>query len=53
MRGLQGLSSAKAVLKGIETFRAIRRAEFEPCEASVQNEIRFVRNLFDEGRTAV
>ena len=52
MRGLQSLSTAKATLKGVETFRAIRRADFDACEAGVLNEIRFVRSLFDEGEVA-
>ena len=52
MRGLQGLSTAKATLKGIETFRAIRRADFHDCEPGVLNEIRFVRNLFNDTKKA-
>ena len=49
MRGLHGLSSAKATLKEIETFRAIHRGNFYACNAGVLNEIRFVRNLFKDG----
>lgn len=50
MRGLQGLASAKATLKSIETFRAIRRAAFDGCEPGVLTEIRFVQKLFEDGR---
>ncbi|QRF66587.1 DDE-type integrase/transposase/recombinase [Ponticoccus alexandrii] len=53
MRGLQGPSFAKAALKGIETFRAIRRGDFVRCDTGVMNEIRFVRNLFDDPQRAV
>lgn len=35
-----------------ETFRAIRRADFEACAPGILNEIRFVRGLFDEGKVA-
>jgi IS6 family transposase len=52
MRGFRGLSSAKATLKGVETFRAIRRAHFHGCEVGVLNEIRFVRSLFADRKTA-
>lgn len=52
MRGLQGLASAKAMLKGIETFRAIRRGDFDLYETGVLNAIRFVRNLFEDARKA-
>ena len=46
MRGFRGLASAKATLKGIETFRAIRKAEFDGATKGVANEITFVENLF-------
>jgi transposase, IS6 family len=46
MRGFRDLASAKATLKGIETFRAIRKAEFEGATKGVANEIAFVENLF-------
>lgn len=46
MRGFRNLCSAKATLKGIETFRAIRKAEFEGATTSVANEIAFVESLF-------
>ena len=46
MRGFRDLASAKATLKGIETFRAIRKAEFEGATKGVANEIAFVQNLF-------
>ncbi|MEZ5753386.1 MAG: IS6 family transposase [Paracoccaceae bacterium] len=46
MRGFRSLSSAKATLMGIETFRAIRKAEFDGATRSVAHEIEFVTNLF-------
>ena len=46
MRGLQTLAGAKAALAGIETFRTIRKGQFENCETGVINEIDFVANLF-------
>ena len=46
MRGFRDLASAKATLQGIETFRAIRKAEFEGATKGVANEIAFVENLF-------
>ena len=46
MRGFRDLASAKATLKGIETFRAIRKAEFDGATKGVANEIAFVENLF-------
>ncbi|MBD1202649.1 MAG: IS6 family transposase [Rhodobacteraceae bacterium] len=46
MRGFRDLVSAKAMLKGIETFRAIRKAEFEGATKGGANEIAFVENLF-------
>ena len=52
MRGLQGMSSAKATLKGVETFRAIRRGDFDRCEIRVPNEIRFVQNLLEDAKKA-
>ena len=48
MRDLQRLSSAKAALSGVETFRATRRADFHDCEPGVLNKVRFVRNLCDD-----
>lgn len=51
MRGFQGLSTAKGTLKGIETFRAIRRGDFHGCEIGANNEIAFVRGLFSSGKT--
>ncbi|MEM6741554.1 MAG: DDE-type integrase/transposase/recombinase, partial [Pseudomonadota bacterium] len=52
MRGLQSLSTAKAALKGVETFRAIRNRNFAGCERGVANEIAFVRNLLSEAKQA-
>ena len=52
MRGLQSLSTAKATLKGIETFRAIRNGHFAGCERGVANEIAFVRSLFSDAKEA-
>ena len=49
-RGLQRLWTDKTALKGVETFRAIRRADFEACETRVRNEIRFMHGLFSEGK---
>ena len=45
-RGFQTLAGAKAALAGIETFRTIRKGQFEDCETVVTNEIAFVANLF-------
>ena len=44
---------AKAVLKGVERFRAIRRARFDTCEPGVLSETRYGRNLFETGERAV
>ena len=52
MRGLQGLSTAKAMLEDVETFRAIRRTHFEGCEPGVLAEVRCVRNLLDDNDKA-
>lgn len=46
MRGFRNLASAKATLEGIETFRAIRKAEFDGATKGVANEIAFVEKLF-------
>ena len=46
MRGFRNLASAKATLKGIETFRAIRKEQFDGATKGVANEIAFVENLF-------
>ncbi|QYZ72208.1 IS6 family transposase [Neotabrizicola shimadae] len=48
MRGFRDLASAKATLKGIETFRAIRKAEFEAATKGVANEIAFTADLFQD-----
>nr|WP_309504364.1 DDE-type integrase/transposase/recombinase [uncultured Roseovarius sp.] len=48
MRGFQTLVGAKAALAGIETFRTIRKGQFENCEIGVANEINFVAELFPE-----
>ena len=45
------MRSFRAVLKGIETFRAIRRADLDAGEPGVLKEIRFVRSSLDEGKT--
>ncbi|MGB3797834.1 MAG: hypothetical protein WA957_16220 [Alteraurantiacibacter sp.] len=50
---LPGLTTAKAALKGLETVRAIRRAEFDTCETGMLDEISFVRSLFHDARKAV
>ena len=42
MRNFRDRASAKSTLKGFETFRAIRRAEFEGATKGVANEIAFV-----------
>ncbi|WP_261395836.1 hypothetical protein [Salipiger bermudensis] len=52
MDELQSLGIAKAKLKGVETFRAIRKCHFAACEPSVANEIAFVGNLFTEAKRA-
>lgn len=46
MRGFRDLSSATATLKGIEAFRAIRKAEFDGRTKGVAHEIGLVTNLF-------
>jgi len=46
------LPSARAALKGVDTFRVIRRGDFADGEPGVLNEIRFVQNLFAEEKTA-
>ncbi|MFY0312866.1 DDE-type integrase/transposase/recombinase, partial [Leisingera sp. D0M16] len=48
MRGFQTLAGAKAALAGIETFRTIRKGQFENCETGVINEIAFIDKLFQE-----
>ena len=48
MRGFQTLAGAKAALAGIETFRTIRKGQFENCKTGVANEIDFVAKLFPE-----
>lgn len=47
-RGFRGLSAAKNTLKGIETFRAIKKRHFRDNQIGVINEIAFVAKLFDE-----
>lgn len=46
MRGHRDMSSAKATLQGIETFCAIRKAEFDEATKGVPNEVAFAENLF-------
>lgn len=48
MRGFRTLASAKAALAGIETFRTIRKGQFENCEIGVTNEIQIVVKPFSE-----
>lgn len=48
MRGFRTLAGAKAALAGIETFRTIRKGQFESCKTGVANEIDFVAKLFPE-----
>jgi IS6 family transposase len=48
MRGFRDLALAKATLKGIETFRAIRKAEFDGATKGVANEIAFTAKLFQD-----
>ncbi len=40
--------NSKAALAGIETFRTIRKGQFENCKVDVVHEIAFVPNLFPE-----
>jgi IS6 family transposase len=47
-RGFRSLSAAKNTLKGIETFRAIKKGHLQDNQIGVINEISFVANLFDE-----
>lgn len=42
------LAGAKAALAGIETFRIIRKGQFENCEPGMVNEIDFVAMLFQD-----
>lgn len=46
MRRFQTLAGAKAATTSIETFRTIRKGQFENCETGVINEIAFIANLF-------
>ena len=46
MRGFQTLAGAKAALSGIETFRTIRKGQFETSKVGAINEIAFIANLF-------
>ena len=48
MRGFQTLAGAKAALAGTETFRTIRKGQFENCETGAINEIAFIAKLFQE-----
>ncbi|WP_346891146.1 hypothetical protein [uncultured Roseibium sp.] len=48
LRGFRAPAGAKAALAGIETFRAIRKGQYENCEIGVTNEIHFVAKLFPE-----
>jgi len=48
MRGFQTMAGAKAALAGIETFRTIRKGQFESWKIGVANEIDFVAKLFPE-----
>ena len=48
MRGFQTLAGAKSALAGIETFRTIRKGQFETFKVGVINEIAFVAKLFQE-----
>ena len=45
--GLQDAAD-QAALAGIETFRTIRKGQFESCRTGVENEIDFVAKLFPE-----
>jgi len=45
MRDFQPLAGAKAALAGIETFRTIRKGQFENCAIGVVNEIAFAAKL--------
>ncbi len=35
MRGFQTMAGAKAALAGVETFRTIRKGQFESCKTGV------------------
>lgn len=48
MRGFRSMAGANAALAGIETFRTIRKCQFENCKTGVANEIDFVAKLFPE-----
>ena len=52
MRGLQSLSTAKATLKGVETFRAIHNGHFAGRERGAANEVAIVWSLFSEAKQA-
>jgi transposase, IS6 family len=48
LRGFRDLTSAKATLKGIETFRAIRNVEFDGANKGVGSNVAFVANPFQD-----
>ncbi len=48
MRGFRTMAGAKAALAGIETFRTIRKGQFESCKTGVANEVDFVAKPFPE-----
>jgi IS6 family transposase len=48
MRGFRNLSSSKTTLKGIDTSRAIKKAELDSANKSVAHEIAFTTSLFQD-----
>ena len=48
MRGFRDLASAKTTIKGFETFRAIREADFDGATKGVATEITFTADLFQD-----
>ncbi|WP_320178948.1 hypothetical protein [Roseovarius pacificus] len=45
MRGSKTPAGTKIALTGIETFRTIRKGQFENCALEVTNEIDFIAKL--------
>ena len=45
MRNFRTLVGAKTALARIETFRTIRKGQFENCVIGIKNEIEFVAKL--------
>lgn len=46
-RGFKSLSAAKNTLKGLETFRTIKKGLFQDTQIGATNEVAFVAKLFE------